>query len=174
VKYQNSELQNGKSAIDHLAEPAALTTAFHLGGICSKMLRVVTAIAAVSLLCGCSRQKTVGPDDLRSDLTAAISLASETETFIDYVGQQRATSNFAEGHLAYLAETARQSAKELHESTPVHSIVPQFADAQKQLDALAYQLATMRYQLAEGQSTKIPITYLSTIRHRLQQIKASL
>jgi len=98
------------------------------------MLRLVTAIAIASLLCGCSRQKVIGSDDLRSDLTAAISLASETETFIDYAGRQRSTFNFAAGHLAYLAQTARQSAKELHESTPVHSIAQQFMDAQKQID----------------------------------------
>lgn len=138
------------------------------------MLRFVAAITVASVLCACSRQKTVGPDDLRSDLTSAISLASETETFINYVSQQRATSNFAEGHLAYLAETARQSAKELHESTPVHSIVQQFADAQKQLDALAFQLATLRDQLARRPARSASTQQLSSILHSLEQIKASL
>jgi type IV pilus biogenesis protein CpaD/CtpE len=138
------------------------------------MLRLLATVAIAILLCGCSRQKIVSPDDLRSDLTAAISLASETETFIDYVGQQRATSNFTEGHLAYLAQTARQSAKELHSSTPVGSIAQQFSATQKAIDALAYQLATMRYQLARSPSAADSTRNLGGIRQTLQQIKASL
>ncbi len=138
------------------------------------MLRFVAAITVASVLCACSRQKTVGPDDLRSDLTSAISLASETETFINYVSQQRATFDFAEGHLAYLSESARQSAKELHESTPVHSIVQQFADAQKQLDALAFQLATLRDRLAGRRGAAASAPDLNSISHNLEQIKAPL
>lgn len=138
------------------------------------MLRFLAVIAIASLLCGCGRQKIIGRDDLRSDLTAAISLASETESFIDYVSQQRATFDFAEGHLAYLSENARQSAKELHESMPVQSIVQQFTDAQKQLDALAFQLATLRDQLARRPARPASTQGLSSIRHSLEQIKASL
>jgi ribosomal protein L29 len=138
------------------------------------MLRVLTTIAFAALLCGCSRQKIVGRDDLRSDLTAAISLASETETFLDYSRSQRTTSHFAEGHLAYLAQTASESAKELHESTPVHSIAEQFTDAQKQIDALAAQLAALRDQQTGGSATPSSTQELSGIRHSLAQIKASL
>jgi hypothetical protein len=127
-----------------------------------------------SLLWGCSRQKVIGSDDLRSDLTAAISLASETETFMQYVNAQRATSNFAEGHLAYLDQTARKSAQELHESTPVHSIVEQFSHSQKQLDALAAQLNTLRAELAAGHATPASTRELSRIRQSLEEIKASL
>jgi hypothetical protein len=138
------------------------------------MSRFLAVLAIASLFCGCGRQKIVGPDDLRSDLTAAISLASETATFIDYVGQQRATSTFAQGHIAYLAQTARQSAQELHESTPVHSIVQQFADAQKQLDALTRQLSTLSDQVAARTVTPFSTQDLNSIRHTLEQIQASL
>jgi hypothetical protein len=138
------------------------------------MLRLVTAIALASLLCGCSHQKIIGADDLRSQLTAAISLASETEAFIDYADAHRATSTFAQGHLAYLAETGRQSAQELHESTPVHSIVQPFADAQKQLDALARQLSILRDQLAARSGAPLSTRDLNGIRHALEQIQASL
>ena len=138
------------------------------------MFRSLTVIAIAWLLCGCSRQKIVGADDLRADLTAAISLASETETFINYAGQQRATFHFAEAHLAYLAQTARQFAKELHESIPVYSIAQQFADAQKQLVALAAELATLPDRLGEKATTTSSKADLSGIRHSLEQIKASL
>jgi predicted nucleic acid-binding Zn-ribbon protein len=138
------------------------------------MLRALAILAAASALWGCSRQKTVAPDALRSDLTAAISLASETETLLDYVDGQRATSNFAEGHLAYLAETARQSAKELHESTPVDSIARQFDEAQKQLDALSSQLDTLHDQFERLRATAASRRDLGEIRRNLEQIKASL
>lgn len=138
------------------------------------MFRFFAVVAIASLLCGCGHQKIIGRDDLRSGLTAAISLASETQTFIDYAGHQRATANFAQGHLAYLVETARQSAKELHESAPVHSIAQQFPDAQQQLDALARQLSKLRDQLAARTVTPLSIQDLNGIRHTLEQIQTSL
>lgn len=138
------------------------------------MLRFSVTIAIAFMLCGCSRQKIIDADELRSDLTAAISLASETQTFVRYVGEKRATFNFAEGHLAYLVQTARQAAQELDQSTPVHSIVRQFDEARKQLDALAAQAGTLRAELAARHAAPASTRDLSRIQDRLMQIKSSL
>ena len=49
-------------------------------------------------------------EELHSDFLAAISLASETELFIDQLQEGRGTLTFAEGHLAYLHKEAVRSA----------------------------------------------------------------
>jgi hypothetical protein len=128
----------------------------------------------VLVLVGCSRQKVIDSDELRSDLTAAISLASETETVIDFVGQHRATVNYATGHIAYLAETARQDAKELHEAIPAPSIAQKFLACRQQLDALASQLASLRSELARQPGAPANTEQLVKLRHALEQARASL
>src|SRR5581483_995877 len=66
------------------------------------MTRRLTAVLLLLVCTGCSRKKTLAPDDLKSQLTRAISFASEEELFVDYIRAGRATSNCAEQHAAYL------------------------------------------------------------------------
>jgi soluble lytic murein transglycosylase-like protein len=135
---------------------------------------LIVTLAFAILLSGCSRQKIMGADDLRSQLTAAISLTSETETFLDYVTQHRSTGNFAAGHLAYLSQTAAQAAKQVQQSTPTYSIQQQFTQSRQQLDALASQLASLQQEVAVGQTPAAANGQLVKLRHSLQQIKAGL
>lgn len=116
----------------------------------------------------------MGADDLRSQLTAAISLTSETETFLDYVTQHRSTGNFAAGHIAYLSQTAADAAKDLHQSTPTYSIQQQFTQSRQQLDALASQLASLQQEVAVGRTPAAANDQLVKLRHSLEQIKAGL
>ena len=138
------------------------------------MRHLTATLAFTILLSGCSRQKIIGADDLRSQLTAAISLAAETETVLDYVSQHRSTVNFAAGHLAYLSQTAARDAKELHQSTPTYSIEQQFTQSQQQLDALASQLAALQRQATLGQPSATTKDQLEQLRRSLEQIKAGL
>jgi siroheme synthase len=135
---------------------------------------LIATLAFAILLSSCSRQKIIGPDDLRSQLTAAISLAAETETFLDYLSQHRSTTSFAAGHLAYLSQTAADAAKELHQSTPTYSIEQQFTQSQRQLDALASQLAALQHQAALGQPSATTKGQLAELRRSLEQLKAGL
>ena len=138
------------------------------------MRNLVSTLACAILLSGCSRQKIMGADDLRSQLTAAISLTSETEIFLDYVTQHRSTVNFAAGHMAYLSQTAVQAAKELQQSTPTYSIQQQFTQTRQQLDALASQLASLQQEVAVGQTPAAANDQMVKLRHSLEQIKAAL
>ena len=67
-------------------------------------------------LVSCSRPKIISRDELRSDLLAAISLASETELFINQLQEGRATPEFAAGHLEYLRKDASRFANELRQA----------------------------------------------------------
>ena len=138
------------------------------------MRHLIPTFACAILLSGCSQQKIIGPRDLRSQLTAAISLASQTETFLDCATQHRSTTNFAAGHIAYLSQTAADDAKDLHQSTPTYSIKQQLSQSQQQLDALASQLAALQQEVAVGQTPAAAKEQFAELRHSLEQIKASL
>ena len=64
------------------------------------ILIMVLGLALVS----CSGPKTISRDELRSDLLAAISLASETQLFINQLQDERVAPAFAKGHLGYLSK----------------------------------------------------------------------
>ena len=138
------------------------------------MRNLIATLAFTLLLSGCSRQKVIGSDDLRSQLTTAISLASETETFLDYVSQHRSTANFAAGHIAYLSQTAADAAKDLHQSKPIYSIEQQFTQSRQQLDALASQLDALQQEVSLGQTPGAAKDQLVELRQSLEQTKAGL
>lgn len=138
------------------------------------MRKLIATLVFALLLSGCSQQKIISPRDLRSQLTAAISLASESETFLDYLSQHRSSGNFAAGHLVYLSQTAADTAKELHQSRPTYSVQQQFTQARQQLDALASQLAHLQQEVAAGQTPSPSKDQLDEIRHSLEQIKAGI
>ena len=82
------------------------------------MTRRLTAVLLLLVCTGCSRKKTLTSDDLKSQLTRAISFASEEEMFVDYIRAGRATSNFAEQHATYLDAEIQRSADELAKAVP--------------------------------------------------------
>ena len=105
------------------------------------------ALGLILLLCACSRQKILTKDELRSELTSAKSLAAETEMFLDYVQQRRATKHYAQGHIEYLAEKVKQSRKELHESSPAQGEDKALQKLKAQFDALNAELYSIHGRL---------------------------
>src|SRR5581483_522253 len=109
------------------------------------MTRRLTAVLLLLVSTGCSRNKTLTSDDLKSQLTRAISFASEEEMFVDYLYAGRATSNFAEQHAAYLDAEIQRSADELAKAVPqsgTRSCRVRFA--RSRLWSAAYCAARMR------------------------------
>jgi len=66
---------------------------------------------------GCSSRHAITADDVQSQLTLAISTASESELFIDRLREHRATSRFAHAHALYLANALKQSLEDLSRPT---------------------------------------------------------
>jgi hypothetical protein len=65
------------------------------------------------LMASCSGHKNISKDAARSQLTVALSLASEAETLLDYVIAGRATQLYAQGHAHYLAAEADDALDEM-------------------------------------------------------------
>src|SRR5437764_3858561 len=108
--------------------------------MCRNAAKTLSLFLILLLAAACSQKKTITKEQLRSQLTSAASLAAEAETFIDYVRQNRLTRNYAEGHMEYLADEVKRSAKELREETPGPGTQSTFREYLAQLDSLYNEL----------------------------------
>src|SRR5690242_13166944 len=104
------------------------------------MMRRLTAILLLLVSTGCSRKKTLTSDDLKSQLTRAISFASEEEMFVDYLNVGRGTSSFAEQHAAYLDAEIQRSADELAKAVPQSGNLSTLERCRIQLNQLREEL----------------------------------
>ena len=134
----------------------------------------VVLVSALLLLSSCSRQKTISSDQLRSNLTSAASFAAETETFIDYVLKNRATREYARGHIEYLANEVNRSAKELHQASPDATTRQGLQTCQAQLDLLATELTAVRSGIENPEILAAAKARITRIRRVIEQAKASL
>ena len=122
----------------------------------------------------CSRQKTITTDELRSELTSAVSLAAETETIIDYVAQHRLTHNYALGHLGYLAREAQRSAKELDEASPEPATEQKLAESKEQVASLSKEIAAARASMGNPEALAATKQEIAHTRAAIEKVKASL
>jgi len=132
------------------------------------------AVGLILLLCACSRQKTLTRKDLRSELTSAKSLAAETEMFLDYVQQRRATKHYAQGHIEYLTEEIEQSRKELQESSPAQSEEDALQKLKAQFDALNAELHTIRGKMDDPAAIATTKEQIEKILQALDEANSSI
>jgi hypothetical protein len=81
-------------------------------------LAVLLCSILPATLASCSRNKTVGRDEVRSQIRSANSFVAESEMFIDCIRQGHATRHYIEAHAAYLGDAIKQSEKELAQGNP--------------------------------------------------------
>jgi Mg2+ and Co2+ transporter CorA len=132
-------------------------------------------ILSLSLtLVSCSRPRTIYAEELRSDLLAAISLASETELFIHQLQEGRATASFAEGHMAYLGKEARESADELHQKHADNAMAGALENCRAQLVSLAALINNLEDKSRDKKSLSAGAEQAANIRMSLEHIKDEL
>jgi hypothetical protein len=132
------------------------------------------ACLALAALTSCSCQKPISQIELQSKLRSAASIAAETGTFIDYIGQNRATDQYAKGHVEYLSSELTHTAKELREALPPAGAKAEFTDGLKQVDALAAALRQMRSHIHQPDELARQKIQIATIRKQLQEAISSL
>jgi hypothetical protein len=130
-------------------------------------------LTTLLLLASCSHQKTITREELRSQLTSAVSFAAEAEMFIDYVGQNRSTHNYAQGHIKYLADEVNRSLKELHDAVPGEGSEEKLRECRAQLDLLGRELTTVRLALHNAEALRGAKERIATIRKALERAKSS-
>jgi hypothetical protein len=123
-------------------------------------------ILASLLAAGCSRQKTIDKDQMRCHLRSALSFTAESDMFVEYVQQGRATRHYAQEHAAYLEEAVSRSAKELEEGIAEPG-------AEGALSECKTQLGLLRNELSGFRGTN-DSNALDTAKQNLTKIRESL
>ena len=132
------------------------------------MRRLVLVLALASLT-GCSHRKSIGRDQVQSELRSARSFAAESEIFIDFVLQGHATRRYADGHSAYLEDAIEESAKELDQAVPESDAKDSARECQTQLHMLAREVSGIRAAIGNDDKNA-----LIAARGRIAQIRQSL
>jgi hypothetical protein len=140
------------------------------------MLKAIGAFAlgSILVLSACSRHKTLTRDELRSEIVSAKSLAGETEMFVDYVRQKRATKHYAQGHIEYLAEEVENSRQELHQSSPVQGEEDAFQKLSTQFDALNAELHIIHGKLDDVNALTTAKEHIAKIRQALDEANSGI
>jgi hypothetical protein len=160
---------NSKTATTEFASKH-LSTLGHLWGVHRASIAL---LALVALTC-CSRQKPISQNELQSQLRSAESIAAETGTFLDYVGQNRATNTYAKGHIEYLSSELAHAAKELREALPPAGAQTEFAEGREKVDELTAALRQLRSHMGQPGELAHEKDQIAAIRRQLQQAISSL
>jgi hypothetical protein len=126
---------------------------------------LVLPLAAISA--GCSRGKSIDRDQVRSEIRSARSFAAESEMFIDFVLEGRATRVYAEGHAAYVRDEVEQSAKDLDSAVAEPDVADYVRACRMQLNELIGGLSEIRAALGDTDR-------LAAAKAKMKQIRESL
>jgi len=139
-----------------------------------RVIQVVTIGIAVLASLACSGNKSIDAGQLRSELISTRSIATEAETFLDYVAQGRTTEKYAQGHLEYLADKVGDSVEQLKKAEPQPSIRQTFDAAQPQLTALQTELVAARNEIADADAVRARRQRIAEIHAALESAEHSL
>ena len=108
------------------------------------MKRSILSLIAVLVFISAASAKGITEKELRSHLLSALSLASETELFIDEMEEGRILQQFRMGHADYLRQEARRQAQEMRESRSDSGYTGAPARCVEQLELLIHELTVIR------------------------------
>jgi hypothetical protein len=137
--------------------------------------RVFLALAVLSCpiltatLASCSHNKTVGPDELRSQIRSANSFVAESELFIDYIRQGHAPHHYIEGHAAYLEHAVKQFEKELEQGNPEVGTGTVIHECITDMDLLRRELSSIAALSVNNHGLAAAKTRMERIRKSLQK-----
>jgi hypothetical protein len=136
---------------------------------------VILALLLAAALTSCSRKKTLGPDDLRSEIRSAHSFVAESEMFIDYIRQGHATRHYAEGHATYLKDAVTQLEKEFEQAVPEPG-TPQNvgSNCKSYMQMLCRELSGVATKFGDNDALAAAGKRMENIRKNLEKAYSSL
>jgi hypothetical protein len=135
---------------------------------------ILALLLAAAALTSCSRKKTLGPDDLRSEIRSAHSFVAESEMFIDYIRQGHATRHYAEGHATYLKDAVTQLEKELEQAVPEPGAQNVFSDYRSYVQMLCRELSVVATRFGDNDALAAAGKRMENIRKNLEKAYSSL
>jgi hypothetical protein len=138
------------------------------------VLNVTMFLVLSSLLLSCAQRRTITREELRSELTSAISIAGATEMSIDFVSRKQSTHNFAVGQFTYLSNHLNDTAKDLDKSSAEAGLAQSLKKSRAQVDALSSELNAVVHETGSPEALLGSKRRVDAIRAELEQAKASL
>ena len=131
------------------------------------------AVSPLVLLLGCG-QKQASRREVQSALLKSISLASESEIFIQYLGQGRSTSNFALGHLQYLRDEITRTISDNSKLNTPPLLSNALVIDNAQLRSLQQEIDASRQRSEQPSALDTSAQRIREIRSALQKANSSL
>lgn len=135
--------------------------------------KCLPSLVLFACLVGC-QGRNASREDVQSALKESVSLASEAEIFVDYLGQRRSTSRFAAGHLKYLHDEINRRSQEISNLRPDPDLVKPLNVERVQLRLLAVQIDQVSRNLEQPSVLKWPAKEIHEIRSVLLRTSDSL
>lgn len=141
-------------------------------------LRRISAVA-VALFTGialpaCSRQKVLPRDDLRSELSAAISYCREVELSMDRLRRDGLTDSFTTTHATELGTEIKEAEKQLENSRPEPGTESQFQEYRHDLEQTAKALQHVSAMAHSPSALSASQREMGETCQRLQRARSSL
>ncbi|MGI9075587.1 MAG: hypothetical protein ACR2JB_30630 [Bryobacteraceae bacterium] len=130
---------------------------------------ILALLLAAAALTSCSRKKTLGRDELRSEIRSAYSFVAESEMFIDYIRQGHATRHYAEGHATYLKDAVAQLDKELEQAAPEPGTQNVVSDCRSYMALLCRELSGIATNVGDNDALAVAGKRMENIRKSLER-----
>jgi hypothetical protein len=133
----------------------------------------LAAVVIFSVATGCTNQKSISKDEVRSQLKVIDSTASEAMLFVGQVRAHKLTSTFAEGHVRYLRETNQEVLSDLTGVSPSSEIKAVLADSHALAQELSKTLADLPSSTENLSIIDTSTKQLHRIAYHAQQLETS-
>ena len=118
-----------------------------------------------ALTAGCGH-KSKSVSDLCSDLRALSSWTEQVDLFIGYIEDEKATNDYALGHVRYIDSEVKEAFKDLEEATAEPQLDPLLRECRQHYSFLIEQVGRLQLNL------KNP-SVLDDIKNEIQRIHAA-
>ena len=132
-------------------------------------IAVLTSVCVLMIGAGGCSKRPIKAEELQSNVISGISLAQETEMFIDYVREGRSTSAFAKGHIKYLEDTAEDESKELRDKAAETKDQAKLQSCRASFDSLTRELESLGKQRGGDAELVAAKGRIAEIRKELQE-----
>jgi hypothetical protein len=132
------------------------------------MSRLAIVALLIFTVCGCSSRKQWTPEDAKSGLTEAISLAATAELSIGRAQAGATSETFNSGNVEYLGRQIDDQLKELQNEQPQDDVRAAYEQCRNGLTALRDELETATTHPDAAKAR------IHSIRQSLERAKASL
>jgi hypothetical protein len=127
-------------------------------------------LPSLLLFVSCSSNKTLTPEERRSALHSATSLAAESSAFLAYASLGKATEAFASGHIEYLRQETGRCGQELGSPAADSTDDAASIEAREQMQTLADTLARAKLRLQDRAALKAAHDRAEDIRKALESL----